>query len=260
MFRIDRPIARISLFLVLYRVPAVALSLCGRVRNRMDSYRVSIVDVPESPISSGARGPWQLQMCDSLHCHEEWWCSIPPSVFVFSLALDEGDAPGMCSSRQRLPSTLEVQHGAVLPHQCLTPQWTSPAQHILSGPFSLDEDNRDAFIHFIGVSSFVRMRERGSRHLPFITVPTRPVRLHGGAIALPRKFHGYPTRCKFAVTQNVVQNVEHIFVPYWDFRSYSRAVHRRSAYYWNLFSEFSAWGRPIQRLSWTTFLHSRNST
>ena len=94
------------------------------------------------------------------------------------------------------------------------------------------------FHHLIGVSSFVRMRERGSRHLPFITVPTRPVRLHSGAIALPRKFHGYPTRCKFAVTQNVVQNVEHIFVPYSDFRSYSRAVHRRSASNRNQSSEF----------------------
>ena len=28
----------------------------------MDSYRVITVDVPESPIASGARGPWQLTM------------------------------------------------------------------------------------------------------------------------------------------------------------------------------------------------------
>ena len=47
-------------------------------------YRVSTVDVPESPIASGARGPWQQQRCDSLHCYEEWVGSAPPSVIVFS--------------------------------------------------------------------------------------------------------------------------------------------------------------------------------
>ena len=30
--------------------------------------------------ASGARGPWQLQPCDSLHCHEEWWDSVTSSV------------------------------------------------------------------------------------------------------------------------------------------------------------------------------------
>ena len=30
-------------------------------------------------------------------------------------------------------------------------------------------------------------------------------------------FMGYPTRCNFTVTQNVVQNVEHSFVTYSDF-------------------------------------------
>ena len=54
MFRIDRHTARISSFLVLHRV---VLSLWLRHRNRMDSYRVSTVGVPEYPIVSGARGP-----------------------------------------------------------------------------------------------------------------------------------------------------------------------------------------------------------
>ena len=44
------------------------------------THRVSTVDVPESHIASGARGPWQQQLCDSLHCYEGWWDSVPPSV------------------------------------------------------------------------------------------------------------------------------------------------------------------------------------
>ena len=54
--------------------------LWRRDRNRMDSYPVSTVDVPESSIASSASGPWQQQRCDSLHCHEEWWCSAPKSA------------------------------------------------------------------------------------------------------------------------------------------------------------------------------------
>ena len=104
MFRIDYPIARISSSLALYQVLAVVLSLWQRDRNRIDSYQVSTVDVPESPIASGARGQWQQQRCDCLHCHEESWGSVPPRVVVFSWALDEGGAAGTCSSRQHLSS------------------------------------------------------------------------------------------------------------------------------------------------------------
>ena len=58
MFHIDRPIARMCSSHVLYRVPRSGFfPLWRRDRNRMDSYRVSKVDVPESPIASGARGP-----------------------------------------------------------------------------------------------------------------------------------------------------------------------------------------------------------
>ena len=78
-FRIDRPIGRISSSLALYRVPRCG-SLWRRDRNRMDSYRVSIADVPEFPISGGKRGPWQQKRCDSLHYHEEWWGSVPPNA------------------------------------------------------------------------------------------------------------------------------------------------------------------------------------
>ena len=58
---------------------SVVLSLWRRDHNRMGSYRVSTVDVPESRIASGARGPWQQQRCDSLHCYEEWLGSVPTS-------------------------------------------------------------------------------------------------------------------------------------------------------------------------------------
>ena len=84
MFRPDHPIARISSPLVLYRVFALVLSLWRSDRNRMDSYRLSMLDVPEYPIASGTKGPWQQQRCDSLHCYEEWWDSVPPSVVVLS--------------------------------------------------------------------------------------------------------------------------------------------------------------------------------
>ena len=110
---------------------AVVLSLWWRDRNPIDSYWVSMVDVPEYPIARGTRGLWQQQQCDSMHCHEEWWGSIPPSVVIFSWVLDEGGASTTCSSRQHLLSVLEVQCDAVLPHQCHTPQWTSPLQHIV---------------------------------------------------------------------------------------------------------------------------------
>ena len=83
MFRTDRLITWISSSLVLYRVLTVVISFRRRDRNRKDSYRVSTVDVPQSPIASGARGLWHQKRCDSLHCHKEWWGSIPPIV-VFS--------------------------------------------------------------------------------------------------------------------------------------------------------------------------------
>ena len=43
-------------------------------------------------------------------------------VVVFSLTLDKGGATGTYSNRQRLLSALEVQRGAVLPHQSETAQ------------------------------------------------------------------------------------------------------------------------------------------
>ena len=50
------------------------------------SYRVSTVDVPESPIATDTRGQWQQQSCDTMHWNEEWWGSVPLSVVVFILS------------------------------------------------------------------------------------------------------------------------------------------------------------------------------
>ena len=191
----------------------------------MDSYRVSKVDVPESPIASGARGLWQQQRCGSLHYHEEWWGSVPQNVIVFFWALDEGGAAGMWSRRQHLPSALEVQCCAVLLHQYHMPQWTSPSQHIVNGTLSLDEENQDASINLIGVSSLVCMRETrfhdsSKKVVTFHLVPVQQGLCDCIAVPLLHlwNFMGYPMRCKFSVTQNVVQNVEHSFETYSDFR------------------------------------------
>ena len=58
----------------------------------------------------------------------------------------------------RLPWYI-VQRGAVLPHQCHTPQRISSSQHIVQGALCLDEENRDASIHLIDTASLVRMSE-----------------------------------------------------------------------------------------------------
>ena len=71
IFRIDRTTS------LLYRVPRSGSFTVQRDGNRMDSYQMSTVDVPESPIASEARSPWQQQRCDSLHCHEERCMSRP---------------------------------------------------------------------------------------------------------------------------------------------------------------------------------------
>ena len=102
---------------------------------------------------------------------------------------------------------------------------------------------------------------------------TKNIHLHGnpgsshylpfGAIVAPQKFHGNSTRCKSAVTQSVMQHVEHSFVTYLTSAANSHAVHRQSAYNrearrWTVL--FSTWGRPVRRLSWTAYLPSRDAS
>ena len=95
MFPIDWPVALITYLSCCTGFLVVVLLLWRRDRNCMDSYQVSMVDVPESLIASNARGPWQ-QRCDSLHCHENSWVlyhqvsSFPPeSMRLRSLCRSE---------------------------------------------------------------------------------------------------------------------------------------------------------------------------
>ena len=94
MFRIDRPIARINSSRCCTGHLAVILALWRMDRNRMDSYRVSKVDVLDLPFpaaqealesSSGVTPCFVMKNYGVLyrqvsHCHEEWLCSVPPSV------------------------------------------------------------------------------------------------------------------------------------------------------------------------------------
>ena len=104
------------------------------------------------------------------------------------------------------------------------PQWTSPPQYIVYGALSLDEENRYASSHLLVVSSWVVWASPGLVHsddsskkvfsFPFVPIQQNMC----DSIAVPLlhvgNLMGYPTRCKFEVTQNVVQNVKHSFVTY----------------------------------------------
>ena len=96
--------------------------------------------------------------------------------------LDEAGAVEMCSSKQCLPSALEAQHGAILPYQCHSPQWTSPSQLIWLAFQVCFIWANPGFVHSDDLSRKV------------VTFPLAPVqqgrRLHSSVIVAPRKFHG----------------------------------------------------------------------
>ena len=125
MFRIDRPIARISSFLVLYRVP------------RSGSFTLEKRSKSHGIISGEYGGCSRIFHCQ--RC-KRFLTAVSVKILAFSwrimgfcttkcrsffLSLDEGCAAGTCSCRQRLPSALEVQRCAILPHQWHSPQWTA---------------------------------------------------------------------------------------------------------------------------------------
>ena len=162
----------------------------------MDSYRVSKVDVPESPVVSGTRGPWQQQRCDSLQCHEEWWGSVPPSIVVFSWALDGSGAAGTWSGRQCLLSALEFSVVQNCPLNVIS--HTEQHLHSILCRVHFLCTRRTEMLPFIWLArrfkfdsyEWAQQRFVQESHLPFGSGPTRPVRLHSDAIVAPRKFHG----------------------------------------------------------------------
>ena len=72
--------------------------------------------------------------------------------------------------------------------------------HLHSTLCRANKENRDAYIHLIGILSLVHMSKprfcpqwrfiQESSHLLFRNGPTRPVQLYSGAIVAPLKFHG----------------------------------------------------------------------
>ena len=93
----------------------------------MDSYWMSTVNVPESANASGAEvcnscsgvTPCIVMKNDGVLYHQV--LSFSPEHWT-KVVLQEHAAVG-----RGLSSVLEVQHGAVPPHQCHTPQWSPPS-------------------------------------------------------------------------------------------------------------------------------------
>ena len=185
--------------------------------------RVSTVDVPESPIANCARGSWQQQRYDSLHCHEDWWDSVPPSV-VFSKRWTEVvlQERAVLGSVYRLPwrySLVQYYPTNVMRHN----------EHLL-GTLCRSHflwTRRTGMLPFIWLTfqvwflwacpCFVPSDDSSKKVVTFPLVPVQQGLCSCIAVHL-WNFMAYPTRCKFAVTQNVMQNVEHSFVTYSGFR------------------------------------------
>ena len=142
------------------------------------------------------------------YSHEEWLGFVASGAELFSWALDEGGAAGMCSSRQCLPSALEVRVVQyytinVIRHNDII--FTANC----SGRTFLGEENLDASNHLTGVISLVRMSEprfrpyrrlvQESHQLPLVPIQQGL----WDCIAMPflhlGNFIGYSTRWKFAV-------------------------------------------------------------
>ena len=149
----------------------------------MDSYRVTTVNVPESPIVSGAKGPWHQQRCDSLHCHEEWWGSIPPSS-SFSPAGTQiiVQERAVVGSVYRLPWRYSlVQYYP----QCHTLRHNEHHLHNTLCRAHFLWTTRTRMLPFIWLA-FQVLYER-AQVSPIATI--RPRKSHSSAIVEPRKFH-----------------------------------------------------------------------
>ena len=99
MFYINRPKARRSSHLLLYRSLAMDLSLWRRDRNRMDAYQMSIVDVPESPIAMAQEVREISSGVTPCIVMKNDRGSVPTRDVVFSWALNEAGAARTCGSK-----------------------------------------------------------------------------------------------------------------------------------------------------------------
>ena len=165
---------------------------------------------------------------------EEWWGSVPPSFVVFSWALDEVGAKERFSCRQRLRlpwsySVMQYYSTNVIRKYWYHRNSTLCRAHVFwtrrTGMLPLTSL---AFLDlFVWASpGFVHSDDSSKKVFTFPLVPVQQGLY--GCIAVPLlhigNFMGYPTRCKFVVTQNVVQDIEHIFVTYSNFRcSFTRS-------------------------------------
>ena len=114
--------------------------------------------------------------------------------------LDKGSAAGTCRSRRRLSSALEVQH-------------------IVWGSLYLDEENRNASIQLIGVSSLVPMSDSSKKVVTFPLVLVQ----HGlcdcsDAIDAPQKFHGVSKALQVHRNPECSAECDAQFCAYPDFR------------------------------------------
>ena len=120
----------------------------------------------EEIISGEYGGYYRISHCQrrkrSVKVAEVWllalsWRMMGFRIVVFSRARTKVLLQERAAVDNVYHYAFEVEHGAVLTHQCHTPQWTSPSQHIVQGALSLDEESRDVSIHLIDFSILVHI-------------------------------------------------------------------------------------------------------
>ena len=220
IFRIDCSIAQISSFLVLYRVPCSgSFTLTRRSQSHGlisgeygGCFRISHSQRRKRSVTAAAVWllalSWRMMGFSTTKCRR------------FLLSAKPRWCAGTYSSKQRLPSALEIQHGAVS-MSYVTMNITSTA-HCVGAHFLWTRRTGMlpliwlAFqIWFVWASpGFVHSDDSSKKvvRFPLVTVQQGLY----GCISVPQlhlgNFMVYPTRYEFVVTQNVVQNVEHSFV------------------------------------------------
>jgi hypothetical protein len=150
--------------------------------------------------------------------HEEWWGSFPTSVIIFSLVLDRDDYTRNCSSTQHLLSVIEVNYGplSLISFVCHIAHrlhiilcrvhflWMRRARMLPFIWFSLQ-------VQFLWASpNFIQRDNPSEEIVTFLLVWVKQILCN--CMTLPllhfRRYKGHPTHCNFAVSKNVVRNVE----------------------------------------------------